>query len=113
MSEGGPYELVLVLIFYFSEEDGQKFQQGLLLLVFFCLYGVWWAILQAVQQARFTIVLSFSNEFMMITVLPFIYLYNGQRGGNGAQWQRDLFYYFYPAHLLILYILRYALVGVV
>ena len=38
----------------FSEEDGQKFQQELLLLVFFCLYGVWWAILQAVQQARFT-----------------------------------------------------------
>lgn len=42
---------------------------------------------------------------MMITVLPFIYLYNGQRGGSGQKWQKNLFYYFYPIHLIIIYIL--------
>ena len=32
-----------------------------------------------------------------------ISLYNGKRGGNGMKW---FFYFFYPGHLLFLYIIR-------
>ncbi|MGL5342475.1 MAG: TraX family protein [Lactococcus garvieae] len=113
LSEGGPYELVLVLIFYFFRGRWAKISAGII--TFSLLLLTWSFVGYFTGSAVGTLyqVLSFSNEFMIITVLPFIYLYNGQRGGSGAQWQRDLFYYFYPAHLLILYILRYALVGVV
>lgn len=45
--------------------------------------------------------LTFSNEFMMITVLPFIYLYDGTKGYNKYIGQKS-FYYFYPIHLIIL-----------
>ena len=45
--------------------------------------------------------LTFDSEWMMISVLPFIWLYNGQRG------TKYFFYIIYPAHLWILMILRY------
>lgn len=39
-------------------------------------------------------VLTVSNQYLMVSVLPFIYWYNGQRGGSGARWQKELFYFF-------------------
>ena len=56
-------------------------------------------------------VLTFSNKYMMISVLPFIYYYNGERGGMGARWQKELFYYFYPIHLVVIYLLQDFLIG--
>ena len=50
--------------------------------------------------------LTFDSEWMMISVLPFIWLYNGQRGKKS--WITKYFFYIiYPAHLWILMILRY------
>ena len=48
--------------------------------------------------------LTFDSEWMMISVLSFIWLYNGQRGKKS--WITKYFFYIIcPAHLLILMIL--------
>lgn len=50
--------------------------------------------------------LTFESEWMMISVLPFIWLYNGQHGKKS--WITMYFFYvIYPLHLWILMILRY------
>lgn len=45
--------------------------------------------------------LALNSDFMFITVLPFIYLYNGKRGLNN-NFSKYFFYVFYPAHLWII-----------
>jgi hypothetical protein len=46
----------------------------------------------------------FEFQWMMITALPLIMLYNGERGQYSLKY---LFYAFYPLHIWILYTLRY------
>ena len=112
MSEGGMYEIVVALIFYFFRGN---FKRIAISMTIFC--GL---LLGKTLFTYFTVtgigtlyqLLTFSNEFMMISVLPFIYLYNGQRGGSNKVWQKELFYYFYPVHLIIIYLLRDYLSGV-
>lgn len=113
ISEGGIYELIMALIFYFFRGNLKKttiavtiFTVGLFIHTmynYFSIEGI-----GTLYQ-----VLTFSNEYMMITVLPFIYLYNGKRGGNGSLWQKELFYYFYPIHLIIIYLLQDKLLGII
>lgn len=50
--------------------------------------------------------LAFNSDFMFIFVLPFIYLYNGQRGTN-SKFGKYFFYIFYPAHLWIIATIAY------
>lgn len=50
--------------------------------------------------------LTYSSEFLMATSIPFILVYNGERGGRGKKWEKNLFYIFYPLHLIILYVLE-------
>ncbi len=47
----------------------------------------------------------FEFQWMMIAALPFIALYNGERGRYSLKY---LFYAFYPLHIWILYFIRYA-----
>ncbi|VTS17099.1 TraX family protein [Streptococcus porcinus] len=47
--------------------------------------------------------LTYSSEFLMMTSIPFILAYNGKRGGSGKKWEKNLFYVFYPLHLVIIY----------
>lgn len=54
--------------------------------------------------------LTFDNEWMMISVIPFIWLYNGQRGKKS--WLSKYFFYIiYPAHLWLLMIIKYLFLG--
>ncbi|OQY85353.1 MAG: hypothetical protein B6D40_03740, partial [Anaerolineae bacterium UTCFX3] len=48
----------------------------------------------------------FEYQWMMIAALPFIMLYNGERGRYSLKY---LFYTFYPLHIWILYIVKYAI----
>lgn len=48
----------------------------------------------------------FEFQWMMIAALPFIILYNGERGRYHLKY---LFFAFYPLHIWILYFLRYAM----
>lgn len=47
-----------------------------------------------------------NSEWFFISVIPFIYLYNGERGPN-TKFTKYLFYIFYPAHIWIIYIIAY------
>ncbi|MEF9893010.1 TraX family protein [Anaerorhabdus sp.] len=44
------------------------------------------------------------SEWFFASVIPFIYLYNGERGPN-TKFSKYIFYIFYPVHIWILYII--------
>lgn len=48
----------------------------------------------------------FNSDWLVFTALPFMYLYNGERGPKTA-FSKYLFYVFYPAHLWLLAIIGY------
>ena len=50
--------------------------------------------------------LLYNSDWAFITVLPFLHLYNGERGYNG-KWGKYFFYVFYPAHLWIIALIAY------
>ncbi|WP_019299522.1 TraX family protein [Lactococcus garvieae] len=54
--------------------------------------------------------LTTNSTFLVFTVLPFIYLYNGQKGGKGTPFEKNFFYGFYPIHIWILYIIGQLLI---
>lgn len=50
--------------------------------------------------------LAYNSDFMFITMLPFMYMYNGKRGLN-TKFTKYLFYIFYPLHLWIIATIAY------
>ena len=50
--------------------------------------------------------LLYNSDWAFITVLPFLHLYNGERGYNG-KWGKYFFYIFYPAHLWLITLIAY------
>ena len=50
--------------------------------------------------------LAYNSDFMFITVIPFLYLYNGEHGPYN-KFSKYFFYIFYPVHLWILAIIAY------
>ncbi|SCB99231.1 TraX family protein [Weissella bombi] len=105
ISEGGPYELVMGLIFYLFRGNFKRISIGVTVFSLLLFAHALMSYFGQVEVGTLYQTLTFDDEYMMITVLPFIYLYNGQRGGNGQKWQKNLFYYFYPIHLIIIYFL--------
>lgn len=51
--------------------------------------------------------LAYDNQFMQWLAIPLIMSYNGQRGGSGKRWEKELFYIVYPLHLVIIYMIDY------
>ncbi|RRG18779.1 hypothetical protein D3P96_02000 [Weissella viridescens] len=106
MVEGGVYLLPIVLVCYFSHNQ-KKWVMSFILLFSLLLLGksiFTYYQMQLPNESLYSY-LTFSSEFMMILAVPLIGLYNGQRGGNGSKWDKNFFYYFYPAHLAIIYII--------
>ena len=52
--------------------------------------------------------LMFNSDFLLILVVPFILLYNGERGPSN-KFNKYLFYVFYPLHLWLLAIIEYVI----
>ena len=48
----------------------------------------------------------YNSDWLFITVLPFISLYNGERG-SVTKWSKYFFYIFYPAHLWLITCIAY------
>ena len=48
----------------------------------------------------------YNSDWLFISVLPFLYLYNGERGKNN-RFSKYFFYVFYPAHLWVIAIISY------
>lgn len=94
--------LVCWIAFYFNSD--WSFIGVLFCLAFWIFRGEF--LYQALTVVGFSIIaaLQYGQAFQlgMILCLPFLYFYNGQRGG-GSKW---LFYAFYPAHLAVLGFLR-------
>ncbi|MDB6221200.1 conjugal transfer protein TraX [Lactobacillus amylovorus] len=102
--EGGVYLWPVLLIFYFGYHKPTAQSIGIFV---WCLLLFIKAVMTGIQTKTVLYsALTFDSEWMMISVLPFIWLYNGQRGKKS--WITKYFFYIiYPAHLWILMILRY------
>ena len=102
--EGGVYLWPVLLIFYFGYHKPTAQSIGIFV---WCLLLFIKAVMTEIQTKTVLYsALTFDSEWMMISVLPFIWLYNGQRGKKS--WITKYFFYIiYPAHLWILMILRY------
>lgn len=111
-SEGGFYLFPIALASYFFKNNPKKVSLAILVwsvvllakaLISYYTYGR--EVMTLYQQ------LAYSNEFMMVTAIPFILSYNGKRGGRGRKWEKNLFYIFYPSHLIILNIISIMING--
>ena len=107
LTEGGFVLLPFMLITYYLREKLVWRNLAYLLLSLALLvtsfqdYGNWDLTLR---------MLLFNGEFLFITVLPFLYLYNGERGPKTA-FNKYFFYVFYPLHLWVIAIVAYLLAG--
>lgn len=52
----------------------------------------------------------YNSDWLFITVIPFLYLYNGERGRN-TPFAKYFFYVFYPAHLWLIALINYWISG--
>lgn len=109
-SEGGMYLLPIALACYYFNNDAVKVSG----FIFVWSLGLLsWALFNyfTSMQEITTLYdhLAFSSEFLMMTSIPFILAYNGKRGGSGKKWEKNLFYIIYPLHLVIIYIITWAL----
>ena len=102
--EGGFYLVPLAFIFWFFHNSKPLQCVGT---------GIWSLVLLALALISYSgsgttlyTHLCFDNEWAMITVIPFILVYNGERGKN-TKFTKYLFYVIYPLHLWILMILRF------
>lgn len=109
--EGGLELLPMTLIIWFFR--GKKSLQcagiGVYCLAWLAksLYSYYTAI---IGSTTFYSHICFDHNWAMFLVIPFILLYNGERGRN-TTFSKYMFYIIYPAHLWILMILRYVIIG--
>lgn len=73
------------------------------------LYMMMWVSLYAVVSFIFVSKIYGIVQLFVILVYPILKQYNGERGK--AKWTKWLFYIYYPAHLIVVGILRIALYG--
>lgn len=97
-AEGGPVILPFILITYYFR--GRPLVRnivylGFSLLLFFSAFHLYPTLRETL------LMLGFNSDFLFISVLPFIALYNGQRGPN-TPFAKYFFYVFYPLHLWII-----------
>lgn len=104
-TEGGIAVLPFILITYSFRGNNKKQIIGyiiLSILLFATSYNQY-------PTAKETIdMLMFNSDFLFILVIPFMLMYNGERGMNN-KFSKYLFYVFYPLHLWILAIIEFML----
>lgn len=104
-TEGGISLIPFILITYFFRGNMKRKIIGysiLSLLLFLISYV-------QLDTLEMTInMLMFNSDFLLILVVPFIILYNGERGPNNRL-NKYLFYVFYPLHLWLLAIIEFSL----
>lgn len=102
-AEGGVYLLPIALACYFFNNDAKQVSIVIfiwsMVLLFKTLYNYTQGGSRDISLYQ---QLTYSSEFLMMTSIPFICVYNGKRGGSGKRWEKYLFYIFYPLHLIIL-----------
>jgi len=101
-TEASIYGLAMTLIFYFFRE------KKIWLIIAYVLLSLLDVPSLIMEGEIFTEtgLLGFNNQWMMVFALPFILLYNGERGLNNVI-SKYMFYIFYPIPLWIIYTLGY------
>ena len=110
--EGGMQELAVILIFYLFY--GNRKKQVIIFLIWnlvflFTMGGV---VLPGdyASLGEWFSDFCFNSEGLTFLFLPFVFLYNGQKGRKSA-FDKYFFYVFYPAHLWIIHIIAYLILG--
>lgn len=100
-TEGGMVELPFMLITYLCRNK-PKVRNVLYLVMSVVLFSMSFVSYPTLYETLD--MLAYNSDFMFITVLPFIYLYNGKRGMNNL-FSKYFFYFFYPIHLWLIALL--------
>ena len=104
-TEGGIVMVPFILVTYFFRGKRK------IAIISYVLLSVFFFIINYVPYSTLseTIdMLMFNSDFLFITVVPFILLYNGERGINN-KFSKYLFYVFYPLHLWLLAIIQFVM----
>ena len=106
-TEGGFVVIPFMFLSYFFRDNAKKRDISYLIFAIFLL------IMPILGLSNYSfeaikLQLEGNPEFLFITVLPFIHLYNGKRG-SANPFFKYLFYVFYPAHLWIITLLNFYL----
>lgn len=97
-TEGGQIIILFMLITYFLRN------REMIRNIFYVLYSILILIFSYVSYDSFKetlLMLLYNSDWLFILVIPFIYLYNGERGNN-SKFSKYFFYVFYPLHLWII-----------
>lgn len=102
-TEGGLVVIPFMLICY-GLNNKKRLRDVLLLAYGIFLFAISF---QYVESWWMTIrMLMFNSDWFFVSVIPFMYLYNGERGPKN-KFSKYFFYVFYPAHLWILSTIAY------
>ncbi|WP_250674984.1 TraX family protein (plasmid) [Paraclostridium ghonii] len=104
--EGGITIVPFIIITYLFRGNMKKQIISYLILSAFLFSNFLSSVTSAPNQPIGMLVLN--TNFLFILVIPFMFLYNGERGLNN-KFSKYLFYVFYPLHLWALAILQYVL----
>ena len=102
----GSAGVMMVLVFYFFRGNGLIPRAGQLL-------GMYWLNFEVLQGLSYELTVfgrnvSFPQQGFAILALIPIWLYSGEKGISGG-WFKKFCYGFYPAHMLLLWLIRYLL----
>ena len=103
LTEGGIVILPFMLITYFTYNN-IKLRNNLYLIFAVILFITSYVPYETLSETLF--MLMYNCDFMFVLILPFLYVYNGERGSN-TKFSKYFFYVFYPAHLWLLATLAY------
>lgn len=92
--EGGYYFIIMGFVLYFLKESRWKFS------IAFILFSLYY-ILLCYPEFRYEDIMWHRYQWMQVFALPFLLLYNHRRGAG----MKRFFYVFYPAHLVLLFLL--------
>ncbi|MFD2306556.1 TraX family protein [Enterococcus termitis] len=95
--EGGFIIIPFMLISYFFREKTKKRDVAYLIFSAFLLLTTFIGLPEYSLKLVLT-TLEMNPDFLFITVIPFLHLYNGKKGSH-SPFFKYLFYIFYPAHL--------------
>lgn len=105
-TEGGQIIIPFMLITYFLRN------REMVRNIFYVLYSILILIFSYVSYDSFKetlLMLLYNSDWLFILVIPFIYLYNGERGNN-SKFSKYFFYVFYPLHLWIIKLIEFLVV---
>ena len=105
-TEGGQIIIPFMLITYFLRN------REMIRNIFYVLYSILILIFSYFSYDSFKetlLMLLYNSDWLFILVIPFIYLYNGERGNN-SKFSKYFFYVFYPLHLWIIKLIEFLVV---